>query len=953
MLQVALALIFFLCSLPGLAASPAVSVSPLKLTFNYNKGTLPAPQSLSLVASGTGSLSWSAVSDRPWLSVTPSSGSGSATLQISVNTASLTPTSYSGHITIAVPGATGSPQAVNVSLTVFSSQLAFNVKEVTVPIPATGQANATFNLTNTGGAQLNWTAASQTSWLQVSPPSGTAPAQLQLLASLSGYAPGTYRGNVRVTAPGAAGSPATLAFTALVSSRSTPTLQLGSSSLGFTMTAGGAAPNAQSLSIQDSPATAARWSAQGNQSWIVVGAAGGTMPSQLPVSVNPAGLPAGTYHGSVQIAAAGLTGSPASVAVNFTINPASVPTLQVDPSSLSFTMALGGAAPNPKSVGIQNSAATSASWTAHAVQSWIVLPETSWTTPAQLPVSVDPAGLKAGTYLGSVQITSVRLTGSPASVPVTFTVSPTSLYNGIVLPSAWPPLRTPSQVNQVPSYLLNPPALIPIDVGRQLFVDDFLIDSTTLSRTAHRPTFYSGNPVLSPSGFPDSHDFAMPYSDGVWYDPADKLFKIFYFGGYGNMICYAYSSDGKNWTKPALPDAVVKNTNMVLQIGGGRDSATVWMDLADPNPARKFKVFAAYPQVGGKWNYLVWFSADGIHWTRQSQLDTSSILDRSTMFYNPFRKVWVKSARYQTSLPATPERPARTGRIRVRGYSESPDLVTWTPSDPTQSFWTGPEVDDPPYAGPGGAYPELYNLDATPYESLLVGLFSWWNPGPAYDSGYGPGPDLVELGVGFSRDGFSWVRPTRGGGDNAFIPATNVAGTWNAYNTQSAGGGFLVVEDELWFYFSGRTQQKPASGVSSTGLATLRRDGFYSMDAAASEGMLTTRVVQFSGSYLFVNVADPQGSLSAEILDPNGNVIQPFSRQNSNAVSVDSTSQSLTWGDVTDLSAVAHRPVKLRLYLTNGSVYSFWVTADPHGASNGYVAGGGPGFSGPTDTIGR
>src|SRR6185369_13809456 len=113
--------------------------------------------------------------------------------------------------------------------------------------------------------------------------------------------------------------------------------------------------------------------------------------------------------------------------------------------------------------------------------------------------------------------------------------------------------------------------------------------------------------------------------------------------------------------------------------------------------------------------------------------------------------------------------------VRVRGYSESPDLVTWTPADPRQSFWTGPDEDDPPYAGPGGAYPELYNLDVTPYESLLVGLFSWYNPGPTYSVVYGPGPNLVELGVGFSRDGFSWSRPVRGGGSNAFIAASNVA----------------------------------------------------------------------------------------------------------------------------------------------------------------------------------
>ena len=40
------------------------------------------------------------------------------------------------------------------------------------------------------------------------------------------------------------------------------------------------------------------------------------------------------------------------------------------------------------------------------------------------------------------------------------------------------------------------------------------------------------------------------------------------------------------------------------------------------------------------------------------------------------------------------------------------------------------------------------------------------------------------------------------------------------------------------------------------------------------------------------------------------------------------------------------------LTLRNGALYSFWTTPDASGASHGYVAAGGPGFTGPTDTTG-
>jgi hypothetical protein len=145
---------------------------------------------------------------------------------------------------------------------------------------------------------------------------------------------------------------------------------------------------------------------------------------------------------------------------------------------------------------------------------------------------------------------------------------------------------------------------------------------------------------------------------------------------------------------------------------------------------------------------------------------------------------------------------------------------------------------------------------------------------------------------------------------------------------------------------------KPGSGVSATGLARMRRDGFASMDAGAAEGVLTTRPIQFSGGRLFVNVNNPNGGLRLEVLDRNGAVIEPFSKANSNPIRVDKTLREVTWAGGGDLASLAGTPIKLRFYLTNGSLYSFWVTPDGNGASHGYVAAGGPGFTGPTDTIG-
>ena len=74
------------------------------------------------------------------------------------------------------------------------------------------------------------------------------------------------------------------------------------------------------------------------------------------------------------------------------------------------------------------------------------------------------------------------------------------LYNNIELPEVWPPkydAATLSTEMPVP-YLDNPPKVIDISVGRQLFVDDFLVECHNLYRVFHQPRKYEGNPVMFP-----------------------------------------------------------------------------------------------------------------------------------------------------------------------------------------------------------------------------------------------------------------------------------------------------------------------------------------------------------------------------------------------------------------------------------------------------------------------
>jgi hypothetical protein len=121
------------------------------------------------------------------------------------------------------------------------------------------------------------------------------------------------------------------------------------------------------------------------------------------------------------------------------------------------------------------------------------------------------------------------------------------------------------------------------------------------------------------------------------------------------------------------------------------------------------------------------------------------------------------------------------------------------------------------------------------------------------------------------------------------------------------------------------------------------------MDTDKKERMLLTRILNFSGKYLFVNIDGRQGSLVAEVRQQDGTPIQGFTREECIPIKADSTKQLVSWKGGQSLETLANKNVRFNFYLTNGKLYSFWVSKNLQGNSGGAVAGGGPGFSGSMD----
>lgn len=505
------------------------------------------------------------------------------------------------------------------------------------------------------------------------------------------------------------------------------------------------------------------------------------------------------------------------------------------------------------------------------------------------------------------------------------------LYNNILLQDDF--WGKPSDAQHIP-YLENPPTIIDVSIGRQLFIDNFLIEETDLQPYFHKAIKYEGNPILF-AQVPweiEQSPVAAPKSGGVWYDEEDHLFKMWYEGGWLRHMCYAVSRDGINWKRQDL--GIVPKTNIILPYDGYSpekyssgldylrpDSTTVFIDYDCPKE-EKYKLFMRNPGETGPG--IVAISADGIHFHHFGY--TSNVDDRSTVFYNPFRKKWVYSIRSAFEQKGS-------ASIRIRKYRECDDFLqgaNWEPCD--SHFWLQcDELDKPnPYIGES---PQLYNVDCIGYESIMLGMFQiHYGPNNRICEEHGV-PKMTELIPMYSRDGYHFSRPNR----ECIVNASMYRGAWDRGYVQSVGGVAIIHHDELWIYYAGfagdehfANQSWITNGIyrnGATGLAKIRRDGFISLHG---NGSVLTRKMTFSQKTSFhINA---KGSVWAEVLDECGNNLGKTNTFSGDSTNAELRIEKLNVADLND------RVLRLRFYV-QGDLYSFGF-ADKTGDFGGAHAAG-------------
>ena len=195
------------------SGNSSFAITPGSLSFSYSPGsTASGSQNLSVASTGTALSFTAAASGGAWLSVSPASGSTSATLKVSVSAAGMTAGTYNGSITVTSSGAANSPQTIPVKLVITSTTGSGRLR--VFPSHAvyfdyqSGQASpgAKNVRVTSSGSPLSFTADLHgATWLSLTPSGGTTPATLSVSADPTGLASGTYTATIQLTAQGGRG----------------------------------------------------------------------------------------------------------------------------------------------------------------------------------------------------------------------------------------------------------------------------------------------------------------------------------------------------------------------------------------------------------------------------------------------------------------------------------------------------------------------------------------------------------------------------------------------------------------------------------------------------------------------------------------------------------------------------------------------------------------------------
>jgi uncharacterized protein (TIGR03437 family) len=414
---------------------PAVSADPASWTIAVAQNGGPQSQTFTITAL-SGTTLGAVTSDSSWIQPA-ATVAGNGSLVVVVDPTGLAGGPYSGNV-IVNSSAASSPLLIPICMAVFSSGwggLTLSSSALTFNGVVNGPSSTQTLTVSSATGVTAFTAASQVStgagWLSISPAGSLTTNQaIAVTVNPAGLALGTYIGGIQLTANGATQE---VEVSLVVSANLTGgNVNVAPPSLNLSYTIGGTAPSAQ-LQVTNAVSGSAQIpftvSALNNPAWFTVTPASADTPASIAVGVNTAGLTAGPYSGTIQIAPTG--GQVVNVAVLLTV---AEPSIAVDNTSLTFTYHAGDPKPASQTVHVTGGAAAFFTAMASSSAGWLsVTPGSGIASPATLTISVDPTGLTTGTtYQGTIAVTGANgATGSATIIVTLYVLAPLPIVAGL------------------------------------------------------------------------------------------------------------------------------------------------------------------------------------------------------------------------------------------------------------------------------------------------------------------------------------------------------------------------------------------------------------------------------------------------------------------------------------------------------------------------------------------
>jgi|WetSurMetagenome_2_1015567.scaffolds.fasta_scaffold32600_2 hypothetical protein len=412
-----------------------IVMNPVSYSFQGIFG-YPSPpgQNLNISDGYGGTFSWTATWKSSWLLVAPPTGSAPSITLVKVLTTGLPIGIYYDTIVVTSPTADNSPQYLPIVLQVIAPPpiIVLSPKLFSVSAIQNGvnPADRVLHITDTmPGSQLNWTATHNSTWLTLSPTSGTAPDSITLSFNIVGLSYGNYYDTIVVSDPYAVNSPQRVPVSLQVVS-ALPVLALDPPSL-YVLVPIGTNVDDKIVRIYNSGQGAMTYSAtEGSNRITGLTPSSGSAPVDMAISFKTYVLPTGDYYDTVVVTSPEALNSPQRlpIQIHVTNNPAN---LAVTPSALSFSYfeCWQGvdSLPSMKYLQIQNTGSGRLHWSLTHKASWLVVSADSGLSDASVGVSLDATGLTLGTYYDTITVISNDALSGFRQVQVTLNIIPGSL----------------------------------------------------------------------------------------------------------------------------------------------------------------------------------------------------------------------------------------------------------------------------------------------------------------------------------------------------------------------------------------------------------------------------------------------------------------------------------------------------------------------------------------------